>query len=137
VTVTGASAHDITEASKLIREDDCVVYGDSAYIGLEKRPEILGDARKSAITFHTNIRPGKLRHHRGNVGNDWDRSIERMKSSVRSKVEHAFRLVKIFFGYRKTAYRGLTKNLHRLYMLFASANLWMCARSDEFRVNAT
>ena len=30
----------MTVASKLLREDDEVVYGDSAYLGLEKREEI-------------------------------------------------------------------------------------------------
>ena len=35
VEVTAANAHDITVAAKLLREDDKVVYGDSAYLGLE------------------------------------------------------------------------------------------------------
>ena len=35
-----ANVHDVTVASKLLREDDEVVYGDSAYLGLEKREEI-------------------------------------------------------------------------------------------------
>jgi IS5 family transposase len=39
VTVTAANGHDITEASKLLREDDEVVYGDSGYLGIEKRDE--------------------------------------------------------------------------------------------------
>lgn len=44
-TITAASAniHDITEASKFIRSDDEVVYGDSGYIGIEKRDEIKSD----------------------------------------------------------------------------------------------
>ena len=50
---------------------------------------------------------------------------ERRKSSVRSKVEHPFRIVKVLFGYRKTVYRGLSKNLNHLYILFGSANLLM------------
>lgn len=133
VTATAANAHDIWEAPKLIRDDDEVVYGDSGYTGLSKRPEIREDARKSSVDYRINLRFGKLRQHKGNVGNDWDRSIERMKSSVRSKVEHPFHLVKTVFGYRKAAYRGISKNHNRLYMLFASANLWMCARSGGFR----
>jgi IS5 family transposase len=38
-------------------------------------------------------------------------------------VEHAFAIIKKKFGYRKVVYRGLKKNLARLYMLFCSANL--------------
>lgn len=37
ITATAANAHDITEAHKLLREDDHVAYGDSGYIGIEKR----------------------------------------------------------------------------------------------------
>ena len=33
---------------------------------------------------------------------DWERHIEFLKSSVRRKVEHVFRIIKCQFGYRKT-----------------------------------
>ena len=32
---------------------------------------------------------------------DWERYIEHCKSSIRSKVEHAFRIIKCQFGYKK------------------------------------
>ena len=53
--------------------------------------------------------------------------IENRKSSVRCKVEHAFRIIKCRFGYKKTAYRGLKKNENRLYAMFACANLYVLA----------
>ncbi len=38
VNVTAiANVHDITETHNLLREDDELVYGDSGYIGIEKR----------------------------------------------------------------------------------------------------
>ena len=40
VEATAANVHDVTVAEKLLREDDEVVYRDSAYLGLEKRDEI-------------------------------------------------------------------------------------------------
>ena len=42
-TITGSAAnvHDIEEAPKLFREDDNVGYGDSGYLGIEKRDEVL------------------------------------------------------------------------------------------------
>ena len=43
VEATAANVHDIAVASKLLREDDTVVYGDSGYLGIEKRPEIAED----------------------------------------------------------------------------------------------
>jgi IS5 family transposase len=128
VTATAANVHDICEAHALIREDDEVVYGDSGYTGISKREEIIKDPAKSGMTYRINIRKGVTQ-------TGWDKFIERRKSSVRSKVEHPFRLIKIIFGYSKVAYRGISKNLGRLQILFASANLVMCAASGGFTRN--
>ena len=59
------------------------------------------------------------------VAREVKREMEKRKSSVRSKVEHPFHIVKVLFGYSKVAYRGLAKNLNRLHMMFGSANLLM------------
>ena len=131
VAATSANVHDITVASQLIREDDTVVYGDSGYLGLEKREEIRTDEHLASIDYRTNRRPGKLHRMKDNRGQDWERLIERQKSSVRSKVEHPFRFIKVQCGFRKTVYRGIAKNLNRLFVLFASNNLWMCARAGR------
>ena len=51
--------------------------------------------------------------------------VEKLKASIRAKVEHPFRVVKRQFGCMKVRYRGLRKNTLQLKMLFALANLWM------------
>lgn len=102
------------------------VYGDSGYLGIQKRPEITSDAHLSSIDYRINRRPGKLPHVSDNAI-DWERYIENRKSSVRCKVEHAFRIIKCQFGYKKTVYRGLKKNENRLYAMFACANLYALA----------
>ena len=48
---------------------------------------------------------------------------------MRAKVEHPFLIVKRDFGFTKTRYRGISKNLHHLHILFASANWLMRARA--------
>ena len=128
VEVTAANVHDVTVAAKLLREDDEVVYGDSAYLGLEKREEIKHNPHFSAIKYRINRRPGQLPKVSDNAI-DWERNIERRKSAVRCKVEHPYRILKNLFGFRKTVYRGLRKNLNRLHVLFAGANLYMLARA--------
>ena len=128
VEATAANVHDITVAAKLLREDDEVVYGDSAYLGLEKRDEIKQNPQRSTIDFRVNRRIGRLPRVSDNAI-DWERYIENRKSAVRCKVEHPYRIVKNIFGFRKTVYRGLQKNLNRLHVLFASANLYMLARA--------
>ena len=126
IEVTPANVHDIQVTSKLIREDDEVVYGDSGYLGIEKREEIVSDAHLSSIDYRINRRPSSLQKVSENSV-DWDRLIEHAKSSVRCKVEHPFRIIKCLFGYRKVAYKGLAKNENRLYALFACANLYALA----------
>ena len=126
ITVTPANRHDITQAAKLIREDDEVVYGDSGYLGIEKREEIKGDEHLSGIDFRIARRPKSLPKVSDNAY-DWERYIEHRKASVRCKVEHVFRIIKCQFGYKKVRYRGLKKNENRLYALFTSANLYALA----------
>lgn len=130
---TAANVHDVAKAAKLIRPDDEVVYGDAGYLGLQKRPEIAGDELKSKIDYRINQRPGKVLSVAEGPARDWYRFEEYRKSSVRCKVEHAFHIIKNTFGFRKVCYRGIAKNLNRLFMLAASANLLMCARSGGWR----
>ena len=58
-----------------------------------------------------------------------DRAEQTQQASVRAKVEHPFLIVKRDFGFTKTRYRGIAKNLNHLHMLFASANWLMRARA--------
>jgi transposase, IS5 family len=51
------------------------------------------------------------------------KQAEKLKASVRAKVEHPFRVIKQQFGYVKVRYCGLAKNTARLAMLFAMSNL--------------
>jgi len=125
VEVTSANEHDVTKASDLIRDDDEVVYGDSGYQGIEKREEIKSDPHKSKIDYRINKRRGKVNIQPEGVAREVEREREKRKSSVRSKVEHPFHIVKVLFGYMKVVYRGLAKNLNRLHMMFGSANLLM------------
>lgn len=135
ITATSANVHDIVEAPKLIREDDGVLYGDSGYLGLEKREEVASDTHLSSIDYRINRRPSSLPKVSENAF-DWERYMEYRKSSVRSKVEHVFLIVKRQFGYSKVRYRGIAKNLNRFHMLFACANLLMVARARRKTVVA-
>ena len=78
------------------------------------------------MPWHVALRPGKRRMldkktPRGALRD----KIEKLKASVRAKVEHPFRVIKRQFGYTKVRYRGLAKNTQQLITLFALSNLWM------------
>jgi IS5 family transposase len=124
VTCTAANVHDLDETASLVRADDEVVYADAGYQGVHKRPDIAADAHLSQVQFRVAARKGALKTMPGP-----DRQAEARKASVRAKVEHPFLIVKRDFGFTKTRYRGLAKNLNHLHMLFASANWLMRARA--------
>ena len=59
VEATAANVRDVAVASKLLREDNTVAYGDSGHLGTEKRPEITEDEHLSKMEDRINRRPGK------------------------------------------------------------------------------
>jgi IS5 family transposase len=124
VTCTAANVHDLDEAATLVRADDEVVYTDAGYQGVERRPEIAADAHLSKVEWRVAARKGVLK-----TMAEPDRAAQSRQASVRAKVEHPFLIVKRDFGFAKTRYRGIAKNLHHLHMLFASANWLMRARA--------
>ena len=128
---TAANIHDIVEVKNLLREDDKVCYGDSGYLSVEKRKEIKENDKTSKVKFITNKRPGYIKKLKKQIGIIWDKEIEKTKSRTRCKVEHIFHIIKNFFRYRKVVYKGLAKNMNRLYMLCASTNLLMCIRAGR------
>ncbi len=116
VETTAANAADITLAGKLLHGDEKVVWGDAGYQGIDKREE----HSKREVDWLIAMRPGKRAQlplsnplHAG----------EKIKASVRAKVEHPFRYMKQVFGYGKVRYRGLHKNSTRLHVLAGFTNL--------------
>ena len=123
---TAANVSDVTQAAGLLHGQETHAWGDAGYQGVAKREELKGNETQ----WHTAMRPGKRRTL------DPERKLhqllekaEKLKASIRAKVEHPFRVIKQQFGYAKVRYRGLAKNTSRLTMLFALSNLWMARRS--------
>ena len=131
VETTAANTHDITQAHSLIRSDDEVVYLDAAYIGIEKREEIMDDPKLSKIEFRVNEKRSRIPKNYNGQMEAFSAYKERRKTAVRSKVEYPFHIVKNIFGFRKTTYRGIDKLHARLCSLFLSANLYMCAKAGR------
>ena len=131
ITGTAANVHDVNETEKLIRDDDNVVYGDSGYLNAVKHMHSMASERIGSIDFRINLRPSSIKMSKKYEGIRWDDEIENRKSSTRCKVEHPFLIVKRQFGYCKTAYKGIAKNMNRFNILFACANLLMCIRAGR------
>ena len=131
ITGTAANVHDVNETEKLIRADDTVLYGDSGYLNVQEHLKSLGVERLSSLECRINVRPSSIKMPDNYKGIQWDKEIENRKSSTRCKVEHPFLIVKRQFGYCKTVYKGLAKNMNRFNVLFACANLVMCIRAGR------
>ena len=124
VTGTAANEHDITQAHALLHGEEDVVFADSGYRGITKREEI--QAQHPGVDWQVAMMPGKRRAFKKSKTVDaLIDKLEKIKVSIRTKVEHPFRVIKCQFGYRKTRYRGLVKNTAQLITLFALSNLWM------------
>ena len=124
---TPANTNDVTQAEALLHGEEDVAFGDAGYQGAHKRPEA------TMKNWRVAMRPGKRKAL--DLSRPIDAivdEIERLKASVRAKVEHPFRVIKRQFGFTKVRYRGLAKNTAQITAqittLFALSNLWMARR---------
>jgi len=116
IVVTDASVHDSQVMDDLLHGEESVVYGDKAYADEGKKSEYV----ERGIEWHVS-RKGK----RGCPLSMEDREWNREQNRTRSKGEHAFRIVKHLWNYRKVRYKGLSKNGAQIFSLFALSNLYM------------
>ena len=116
---TAANVSDVTQGHGLLHGQEEVVFADAGYQGADKRPEATG------VHWHVAMRPGKRRAQKHTPWAAVSEQLEKLKASVRAKVEHPFRVLKCQFGFVKTRYKGLAKNTVQLITLFALGNLWM------------
>ena len=124
VTTTPANAHDVTQAHALLHGQEEVVFADSGYRGVKKRQEI--QDKHAGVDWEIAMMPGKRKAlDKTKASQALTDRIEKIKASIRAKVEHPFRVIKCQFGHRKTRYRGLAKNTSQLLVMFALSNLWM------------
>ena len=128
VEVTSANIHDVNMVPKLLTGEEEAVYGDSGYLGADKRDDSVKTNRNGQkINYKINKRPSQSKNRSARSQAQIKRH-EHEKSSVRSKVEHVFAVVKGQLGFRKTRYKGRRKQEAKLNMMFALANIILAGR---------
>ena len=125
VVATAGNVSDVAQAHTLLHGDEKHVMGDAGYIGIEKREENLD---KTEVEWHTAEKRSKVKDVKDENVRVALEKLERMKASIRSKVEHPFHVIKNLFKYRKVRYKGIAKNEAQLFMLFGLANLVLARR---------
>lgn len=118
VSMTTAKDHDVTEVANLLHGEEVVVFGDAGYQGAQSH------SQEAHVDWQISQKRGKRKAQKHTPWGELNEQIEQLKSTVRAKVEHAFRTLKCQFGYRKTRYKGLLKNTQQLVTLFALGNLF-------------
>lgn len=116
VQATAANVADCRVLPELLHGQETRVWGDQAYRG---QGSVIREKAPQALDF-TN-----RRYRLKGVIDESERAKNRTKSKVRAKVEHVFAVIKLRFGFTKVRYRGLAKNLHRLQVTCALANLYL------------
>lgn len=128
VKVTAANVSDVATTPELLTGEEEVVYGDSGYLGAEKREDaVVKNRQGKKIRYKINRRPSQIKN-RSLWSQGQLKRREREKSSVRAKVEHVFAIIKGMLRYRKTRYRGLPKQIAAVNMRFTLANLILADR---------
>lgn len=120
LTTTHAAEADVNQLPELLHGEESEVYGDRAYWNERDRREL----ERLRVRYRVNRRGTRKAPVRGR----W-REINRSRSRVRARGEHAFHVVKRLWGFQKVRYRGLAKNTTRAYTAFALANLYLVRRT--------
>ena len=119
ILASAANVHDREALPHLLHGNETRVWGDQGYQG--QTAAIRGRAPRACDFTNRRYR------YAGGV-NEIEKARNRTKSRVRAKVEHPIGVIKRIFGFSKVRYRGLAKNLHRLEVTAALANLVMVRR---------
>ena len=116
LTATHAAESDIKQLPGLLHGEETVLYGDQAYWKEADRQAFEANGVRDRVNRRAAGGNRKLSQR-------W-RKINRARSRTRARCEHPFRVVKQLWGFDKTRYRGIEKNLARAQTMFALANLY-------------
>jgi len=119
VSITPANVSDVSQLPDLLREDDRAVFGDKGYVD----NRVKRAARKAGVYWGVGLKASK--QHPLTATN---KRTNRKWSSIRSRVEHIFRVIKRQFGYTKVRYKGLAKNAAQVFTLIGLTNLYLARR---------
>ena len=118
--VTAAKVPDHKALDALLTGEEQVVLADRGYDYPSVHERLTAQGTRDAVALRRT--PGQ---RKGLAAlKRYNRSVAR----IRARGEHAFRVLKCQFGYRKARYRGIAKNGAQITTLFALANLYLLRR---------
>ena len=127
VMSTAANVSDISQTAALMHGEETRMGADAGYVGATKREEVQKKLQDMPQEVRWHI--AKRRKPIKEMVEGWQKDLalahEKLKASIRAKVEHPFHIVKNIFKHKKTRYKGLPKNHAQLNVLFTLSNLYM------------
>jgi IS5 family transposase len=114
VAATAANVADCRMLPDLLHGKETDLWGDQAYQG---QTAVLAEHAPNAVDRSNRRWKTKLRVY------PEVREQNRIKSKTRARVEHVFATMKLQFGFTKVRFRGIAKNLNRLFATCALVNL--------------
>ncbi len=88
-----------SQTHALLHGQERTAFGDASYQGVEKRPENQGKTIEWLVAMKRSVRKVLSAEELG-----WLQvRFEKLKASIRAKVEHPFHVIKNLFRHRKTA----------------------------------
>ncbi len=120
MVLTSAKVSDRDAFYELLHGEETAIFADKGYYSDKDKH----DARNEDIYF------GVMEKRKPGYGELSKRQEKRnhRHSSIRSKVEHIFRIVKDLWKFRKTRFKGLYKNSNKLHVMLGLANLYLLRR---------
>jgi IS5 family transposase len=114
--VTSANVHDKNPLPDLMHGAETHLYSDCAYSSQQalihaKAPNAKDCTNQRVIT--------------GSALEGLERIVNRLKSRVRSRVEHVFAVVKRLWEFNKVRYRGLSKNATHAFVITGLACIYL------------
>jgi IS5 family transposase len=124
LVTTSANVDVLTPAADLLHGEEKVLYGDSGYKRIAKRPEAAGKAAQFRVAMH----PGKRRALPDTPEGKLLDLMEKAKAHILAKGEHPFLVIKQQFGFQKTRLHGMATNPCMGNVLAALTNLLLARR---------
>ena len=118
---TSGQSSDSIEIAPLQRGEEALAFCDVGYKRFKSRAAVKTDVTRRVV-MHLGKRSALDKYDETHA---LLKQEEKLKTSVRAKVEHPFLVIKCQFDFVKVRYRSLKRSTLQRLTLFAQFNLWM------------
>ena len=120
-----ANVHDVTVVDELLHGDEEQMTGDSGYLGAENHSEKAKKIKRNIMKRRSSVKKMEPSQR------EFERRKQQSIASKRTKVEHAFGIIKGRFAWRRERKWGLARFEAAMFMRAALANIYRLSRPPK------